>query len=68
MKFVDQSNSLVILHDKKFNEIKSNPRSPKHNITNNLVKVARKRSLVNNGSKSGNYRSGRNTKPSGSTS
>ena len=53
----------MILHDKKFNELKSNPRSPKHSITNNIVKVQRKRSLVNNGSKSGNYRSsGRNPK------
>ena len=46
MKLVDQSNSLVVLHDKRFNEMKSNPRSPKQYVGNNLVKVARKRSLV----------------------
>jgi len=39
MKLADTSNSLVILHDKKFNELKSNPRSPKHSITDNIVKV-----------------------------
>ena len=40
---VDASNSLVILKEQKFHEIKSNPRSPRYNVTNNLVKVVRKR-------------------------
>jgi hypothetical protein len=46
MKLVDQSNSLVVLHDKRLNEMKSNPRSPKNNVATNLMKVARKRSLI----------------------